>query len=129
MARLERRYSHAKEWHRKFFFVFGTGWEFAYGDVEHCEFLIFAVWGPILEDRNFTIILFDRDEACLYLVYALVEWNDSATWSDFLLTCANINRFLVLPNWPHVFWFPILGCSFTVLKAKEKVFDLFRLER
>lgn len=80
------------------FFVSGSGWEFLSGEVAHCEFPIHEVWVHVPEDHDFTIILYDQEEVRLHLVYAWVEQNDSATWSDVLLTHANINKFLVSPN-------------------------------
>lgn len=85
------------------FFVSGSGCEFSSGKAAHHEFPIREVSVHVPKDRDFTIILSYREEAHLHLLYAWVEQNDSATWSDLLLTHANINKFSVSPNQTHVF--------------------------
>lgn len=67
------------------------------------------MWGLVLKVCNFIIILSNRKEARLHLVCAWVEQNDSATCSNVHLTCANIDRFLVLPNRAHVYGHQFLG--------------------
>lgn len=42
-------------------------------------------------------------------MHAWVEQNDSSTWTNVLLTCANINRFVILPSRAHIFGRQFLG--------------------
>ncbi|KAF5481357.1 hypothetical protein F2P56_002014 [Juglans regia] len=80
-------------------FHFCDDWEFSLSEVAHREFSIQAAWGPAPNDREFAIILFDREEARLCPVYAWVEQNDSSIW------------FVVSPGQGHVFYPQFLSTS------------------
>lgn len=48
-------------------------------------------------------------KAHLPFIQAWVEQNDSSTLMEALLTCANINRFIVSPSRAHMFGRQFLG--------------------
>lgn len=58
----EQRFSHIKYWFKKFFFVSRGVWEFP----------IRAVWGVVLDDKEFTINL-SHEHARIGKVYAQLE--------------------------------------------------------
>lgn len=52
LVQLEKRYSNAMTWTKKFFFLDGTGWEFLEVEGVVGEFLVKAIWAPILDDKS-----------------------------------------------------------------------------
>lgn len=73
VVHLVTHYSHAKDWHKKYFFVFGLGWEYLVVEGSHQEFLVRAVWGVILEDREFNVVPSTLKEAHIQQVYSWVR--------------------------------------------------------
>lgn len=68
LIKLERKYSHAKDWERKFFFVSRVSWEFPANETLNQEFLVRACWSPVSSEHDFEILLSPLEEARIQLV-------------------------------------------------------------
>lgn len=63
VAHLEPRFFLVKDWFKIFFLVSGCGWEFPTGEAVCQEFPVRAVWGVVLNHKEFSLNLPNREQA------------------------------------------------------------------
>lgn len=95
MTCLELCYSHIKNWHKRFFFMFNVGWKLLVNEANCHKFPIQALQCHILKDNDFNMTLSNWEEVYLDLIYSWTEERPNVVWSNVHMAKDRIDPFFV----------------------------------
>lgn len=101
LAHFEGHHLNAKQWTRKFFLIYGVGWEFTNSELGQWDFPIRASWSKVPDEKGLVAALESLSEwkwSCIEMVHAWAKDHEDALWIEALLTLANIDHFLMVPD-------------------------------